>query len=59
MITDLSENFNKYVQYKHLSKLFDVGGEYHHTVITLYRLERNEKLPESFAVKTAHFMDRK
>ena len=45
---------NKYIQYKHVSKLLEVGCLYQHTVITLYRLDRNEKLLEIFAYPSSN-----
>ena len=44
IIIDLSYNFNKYTQYKHFWKLFEVGCLHQHTVIALYREDRIEKL---------------
>ena len=46
IIIDLSYNLNKYAQYKPVWKLFEVGCLHQHTVIALYRLDRNEKLLE-------------
>ena len=45
---NLSCDLNKYVPYKHVWKLFQVGFLHQHIVIALYRLDRNEKLPEFF-----------
>ena len=49
IIIDLSYNLNKYTPYKLVWKLFEVGCVHQHTVIALYRLDRNEKLLEIFA----------
>ena len=49
IIINLSYNLNKYRQYKHIWKLFEVGFLHQHTVFALYRLDRNEKLLEIFA----------
>ena len=46
---DLSYNLSKYIQYTHVWKRFEVVCLHHHTVITLYRLDKNEKLLEIFA----------
>ena len=37
------------MQYKHVWKLFEVACLHQHTVIALYRLDRNEKLLRIFA----------
>ena len=44
IIIDLSYYLNKYIQYKHVWKLFEVGCLHQHTVIALNRLDRNRKL---------------
>ena len=49
IIIDLSYILNKYIQHKHVRKLFEMGCLHQHTVITLYRLDRNEELLEIFA----------
>ena len=49
IIIGLSYNLNKYIQYKHIWKLFEVSRVHQHTVITLYRLDRNKNLLEIFA----------
>ena len=61
MIIDLSYNLNKYIQYKHVWKLFEVGCLHQRTVIALYRLDRNGKLLKFFRIliKTLYFKDRK
>ena len=46
---DLSYNLSKYMEYKHVWKLFEVGCLHQHTVIVLYRLDRNGKLLRFFA----------
>ena len=38
ILIDLSYNLNKYTQYKHVKKLFEVGCLHQDTVITLNRL---------------------
>ena len=43
VIIDLWYNLNKYIQYKHVWKFFEVGWLHQHTVIALYRLYRNFK----------------
>ena len=43
-IIDLSFNLSKYIQYKQTWKLFEVVCLHWHTVIALYRLDRNGKL---------------
>ena len=43
VIIDLWYNLNKYIQYKHVWKLFEVDWLHQHTVIALYRLYRNFK----------------
>ena len=48
IIIDFLYNLNKYIQYKHVWKLFEVFCLDQHTVIALCRLDRNGKLPESF-----------
>ena len=48
-ISDLWYKFNKYTQYKHVWKLFEVGCLHQRTVIALHRLKRNEKLFKRFA----------
>ena len=42
----VSYNLNKYIQHKHSEKLFEVVYLHLHTVITLHRLDGNEKLIE-------------
>ena len=49
IIINESYNLNKYTEYEHFWKLFEVGCSHLHSVITLYRLDRNEKLLEIFA----------
>ena len=49
IIIDLSNSFNKYTHYKHVSKLFEVGCLYQHTIIALHCFYRNEKLLCIFA----------
>ena len=49
IITDSTCNLNKYIQYKHVSKLFEVGCLNQHTAIVLHRLDRNGKLLKIFA----------
>ena len=44
IIIDLSYYLNKYIQYKHVWKLFEVGCLHQHTAIALNRLDRNRKL---------------
>ena len=53
-------NLNRYTQYKYVWKLFQVFGLHQHTVIVLYRLDRNEKLLEILRIllTTVYFMDR-
>ena len=53
IIIVLSYNLNKYIQYKHVWKLFEVGCLHQHTIVALYRLDRNEKLLEIM-----HYTDR-
>ena len=48
-IIDLSYNLNKHPQYKFVWKLFEVGCLHQHSVIALYRLDRNKELLEVFA----------
>ena len=48
-IIDLPYNLSKYIQYKHVKKLFEVGCLHQHTVISLYRLNRNGKSLEILA----------
>ena len=47
IIIYLSYNSNRYTQYKHVWKLFEKGSL--HTVIVLYRLDRNKTLLKIFA----------
>ena len=49
IIIDLSYNLNKYIHYKHVGKLFEVGCLHQHTVIALCRFDRNKKLLKIFA----------
>ena len=49
IIIDLSNNFNKYTHYKHVSKLFEVGCLYQHTIIALHCFYKNETLVKIFA----------
>ena len=49
IIVDLQYGLNKYIQYKYVWKFFEVGYLHQHTVIILYRLDRNEKFLEIFA----------
>ena len=60
IIIHLSYNLKKYIRYEHVWKLFQVGCVHQHTVIAVYRLDRNEKLPEilRILVTTVHFRDR-
>ena len=60
IINDLSYNLNKYIQCKHVWKLFEVGCLHQHTVIALCRLNRNEKLIKILRILTAtiYFKDR-
>ena len=53
IIIGLSYNLNKYIQYKHVWRPFEVGCLHQHwlftsTVIALYHLDSNEKLLEIF-----------
>ena len=43
IIFDLPYKLNKHMQYKHVWKLFQGDYLHQHTVIALYRLDRNEK----------------
>ena len=45
---DLSYNLNRYTQYKHVWKLFEVSCLHQHTAIALHRLNINQKLIEIF-----------
>ena len=54
IIIDLSYNLNKYTQYKHEWKLFEVGCLHQHTVIAFYRLDRNDKLFEMFTYPSSN-----
>ena len=49
IIVDLQYGLNKHIQYKYVWKFFEVGYLHQHTVIILYRLDRNEKFLEIFA----------
>ena len=49
IIIDLLYNFNRYIQYKYVRKLFEVSSLHQHTVIALYLLDRNDRLIEIFA----------
>lgn len=44
IITHLSYNLSKYMQYKDVWKLFEVGYLHQHTAITFYHLDWNGKL---------------
>ena len=48
-VIDFSYNLNKYIQDKHVWKLFEVSCLHQCTVIVFYHLERHEKLLEIFA----------
>ena len=60
ILIDLSCNLNKYIQYKHTRKLFEVGCLHQQTVIALYRLGWNAKLLKIFLnlVTTLNLTDR-
>ena len=60
MIIDLSYNLSKYILYKHIGKLFEVGCLHQHTVIALYCLDRNRKVLEFLRIlrTTVYFKDR-
>ena len=61
IINDLSYNLNKYILYKHVWKLFEVGRLHQHTVTALYRLNRNRKLLKflRILITAVYFKDRK
>ena len=61
IINDLSYNLNKYIFYKHVWKLFEVGRLHQHTVTALYRLNRNRKLLKflRILITAVYFKDRK
>ena len=57
VIIDVPNNFSKYIQYKHVWKLFEVGYLHQNTVMALYRLDTNEKFLR-ILVTTVYFKDR-
>ena len=61
IIIDSSYNLSKYIQYKHVWKLFEVGCQHQHTLIPLYCLERNRKLLKCLRIliTAVYFKDRK
>ena len=48
IITDVSYNLNKYIQYKHVQEFSEVVCLHLHIVIALYLLDGNEKLLKIF-----------
>ena len=50
IIIEFLYNLNKYIQYKHVLKLFEVECLHQHTVIALYRLDRNENAARNICV---------
>ena len=48
IIIGISYNLGKYIQHKHVWKLFEVVCLHYHTVIALCHLDRNEKLLKIF-----------
>ena len=61
IIIDSSYNLSKYIQYKHVWKLFEVGCQHQHTLIPLYCLDRNRKLLRCLRIliTAVYFKDRK